>query len=67
MPLHTESPTANVMDGLSRFLHCWRTKIKKLVEKQRKDIETTVETDLESIDFFSQSSDSNTIRLGTSF
>lgn len=57
LPLYTKQFTADVTDDFSRFLEHLRTEVRKLAEHQRKDRETTVETDFEAIDAFPQSFD----------
>lgn len=46
---------ADVADGSSGFLYSFAREVKKLVKKQRKDIETTVKTDIEAVDAFLRS------------
>lgn len=42
LPLYTEMLTVDVTNGFSGFLYCLSTDVKKLMEKHRKEIETTV-------------------------
>lgn len=66
LPLHTERFTAYVTDDLSVFLYSFGTDVKKLVEKRRKEIETTVKADLEAIEAFLSSLNSKLSRPGSS-
>lgn len=52
LPLSTERFMADVTDGLRCSLYSITTEVKTLVNKQSKDVQTTVETDLEAIDAF---------------
>lgn len=50
--------TADATDGFSRFLYNLGREAKTSVEKQQKDIETTVKTVVEATDAFLRSVDS---------
>lgn len=49
LPLYTERFTEEVNDGFSEFQYSLRTEVRRVVEKRRKDTETSFKTDLEAI------------------
>lgn len=67
LSFYTERFTSNIRDGFSGFPYNFGTEAKKLVEKQRKVIETTLKTDLEANDAVLRSVKSKLNRLGSSF
>lgn len=67
LPLYTERFTADVTEGFSNFLFCLGTEVKKSVAKQRKDVKTTVKTDVEAIDSVLCSIESKLSRPDTSW
>lgn len=56
----------NVADGSPGFTYGLKTEVKKLVEKQRNDIGTTVETELDTILAYQCSVDFNLSQIGPS-
>lgn len=66
MSLYTEKFTAHVADGISAFLYNLGTDSRKLVERQRKTIETTMKADPEAIEEALRIVDSKFSRCGPS-
>lgn len=66
LPFYTKWLTAGVTVRFSAFLYSLSTEVRKLMEKQRIDTEKTVKADLEAIEDFSRSNDSNLSRTGLS-
>lgn len=64
LPLYTERFTPDKTESFSGFLHNLNIGVKKLVEKQRNDIETNPKTALNTIDAFLRSVESKLSRLG---
>lgn len=64
LSLYTEKSTADVTFDFSGFMQNLSTEAKNLVEKQRKGVETTVKTDVESIDSFLRGVDTALSRPG---
>lgn len=58
--------TGNVTEGFIGFLYSLHTKVRKLVEKMRKDFETTIGTNIKAFDLFLWSIDSNVKWIGLS-
>lgn len=65
-PLYTGTFTADVTDGFSGSLYIVNGEVKRLVEKQCKNIETTMKRDLEFINAFMRTANFKLDRRGQS-
>lgn len=62
--LGTERFTEDVTDAFKLFVYSLSTNVRKLVEKQRKEVETTVRKELEAIDDLPRDIDIHLVSLG---